>query len=76
MSVFDYLEPYSFKCQRCGGSVLSDLICMNCGAEHDQDGNWLEPVLASPVRLIGNKGAGFHKRKYNTEGALIRHSST
>lgn len=31
-------------CQRCGGQVLAG-ECLQCGAEHDKQGNWIEPVL-------------------------------
>lgn len=42
------------KCQRCGGNVIENHgqpLCLQCGAEHDQDGE-LVPTYdgAKPVR--------------------------
>ncbi len=48
---------HMMTCQRpgCGGSVLSsygERNCINCGAEHDSRGNWLEGKVASSVSRV------------------------
>lgn len=48
--MFDWdslLKQKSIRCERCGGNVLRDyygLVCLQCGAEADESGRYLEPV--------------------------------
>jgi len=46
----DIFHTGMMPCQRCGGDVLSnygELKCLQCGAQHDHRGNWLEPKMAT-----------------------------
>ncbi len=43
------------KCQRCGGDVLTnygDNSCLQCSAEHDEEGNWIEPKVGDGKVLL------------------------
>lgn len=51
------------RCKRCGGRLFNnygEITCFICGAEHDKQGNWLEPVL---VFGIDTKSDGRPPRK-------------
>jgi len=41
-------------CQRCGGQVLYDGHCLQCGAEHDSNGNYIRAKMGT-LRAEGNK---------------------
>ncbi len=48
--------PTLIKCQRCGGEVLTNYgedACLQCGAYHDSEGNWIEPKVGEGKALSG-----------------------
>lgn len=40
------------RCQRCGGNVIRN-VCLQCGAEHDNDGNLIPTIDGNQVKRTG-----------------------
>ena len=50
----DFEWPLEQRCRKCGGQVLRDyeeLKCLQCGAEHDKEGNLID--LIEPAVAVG-----------------------